>query len=73
MSDGSNSLSFNILDISDIIQLHTAFGLLDILVASSNKFDKYLDDVNHVWCPPKDILCSGLVHGQNLADIVGSK
>ena len=42
---GSVSVSFNILEISDIIQLFTAFGLLHIVIALSNKSDKYLDDV----------------------------
>ena len=38
---GSVSVSFKILDISDIIQLFTAFGLFHTLTAPSNKSDKY--------------------------------
>ena len=42
---GSVSVSFKILDISDIIQLFTAFGLLHTLTAPSNKSDKYFEEV----------------------------
>ena len=42
---GSVSVSFKILDISDIIQLFTAFGLLHTFIALSNKSDKYFDAV----------------------------
>ena len=37
----SSSSSFKILDISEIIQLFTAFGLLQTFIVSSNKSDKY--------------------------------
>ena len=43
ISFGSISFSFNILDISEIIQLLTALWLLQILDAFSNKSDKYLE------------------------------
>src|SRR5699024_2508441 len=45
ISFASISSSFKILDISDIIQLFTAFGLLQTFIVSSNKSDKYLEDV----------------------------
>ena len=40
---GSSSFSFNILEISEIIQLLTAFLFPHILLASSNKSDKYFE------------------------------
>ena len=46
ISFASSSSSLNTHDISDIIQLFTAFGLLHTFIVSSNKSDKYLDDVN---------------------------
>ena len=44
ISTGSISFSFKILEISEIIQLLTALWLPQILLASSNKFDKYLEE-----------------------------
>ena len=45
ISIGSVSVSFNILDISEIIQLLTALGSLHTLIAPSNKSDRYFEDV----------------------------
>jgi aspartyl-tRNA(Asn)/glutamyl-tRNA(Gln) amidotransferase subunit B len=43
-----NMNSFNIREMSDKIQLATAFAFLHIFSASSNKFDKYLEAVSNL-------------------------